>query len=120
MIFRPHHALCMQFFEGKGYSDEFNKQMEYVLSLPDDTSITITDTLDSLCEHCPNHPTGICDSQNKVSRYDTNVSTICEFKTGSVMTLGAFKTIAKEKIIDAGIIKDVCSDCEFLYICDKN
>lgn len=30
-LIRPHHMLCLQFFEGKGYSSEFKEAMENII-----------------------------------------------------------------------------------------
>ena len=31
MILRPHHGMCFQFYEGKGYSEEFTDYMGAVM-----------------------------------------------------------------------------------------
>ena len=31
-LIRPHHLLCMRYFQGCGYSDEFTENMRYVIS----------------------------------------------------------------------------------------
>ena len=31
ILLRPHHALCIRFFEGKGYSSEFTKSLNLPL-----------------------------------------------------------------------------------------
>lgn len=119
MKLRPHHSLCMQFFEGKGYSEEFTEYMYKLLSLPEETVITITDELDFLCEHCPNHPDGICKSNIKVSKYDKSVMDICNFKVGDSLTIKEFRTKARNRIVDKGLVSNVCGDCEFINICNR-
>ena len=52
---RPHHGLCLGFFEGKGYSGEFSRNMASVLSeLTPDSPIRLAEGHDVLCAHCPN------------------------------------------------------------------
>ena len=42
MLIRPHHALCAQFFEGKGYSERFVGHMYQILA----------DRLTEVCQDC--------------------------------------------------------------------
>ena len=30
---RPHHGMCLAYFEGKGYSDDFTENMQHMLEL---------------------------------------------------------------------------------------
>ena len=47
---RPHHALCVRFFEGKGYSEDFTKNMYSVIEkLNNDPVIKIVFGYDDLC-----------------------------------------------------------------------
>lgn len=42
---RPHYALCLSFFEGKGYSNEFVENMAIIYSsLKKEDQITVTQT----------------------------------------------------------------------------
>ena len=56
MTLRPHHALCAQFFVGKGYSAQFVEHMKRVLSeLDRGADVTLTDGCDAICAGCPNN-----------------------------------------------------------------
>lgn len=114
---RPHHALCMQFFIGKGYSEEFTKYMYQTLALPPSTPVRITTELDHLCKHCPNHPTGICNAQERVAGFDKKVSDYCHFLPEEEMTMEEFFTRAKEEILAKDFLKTICGDCQFYDIC---
>lgn len=109
----------MQFFIGKGYSEEFTRHMYETLDLPLDTPISITDTLDHLCLKCPNHSLGLCISQSKVERIDQAVLNLCNFHTGDRLTIAEFRDRAKEKILATNRLKEVCGDCEFYSICEE-
>lgn len=114
---RPHHSLCMQFFIGKGYSPAFTKHMYQCLDLPRDCIVEITFGLDELCQFCPNHPAGICDSQQHVHEIDTRVANRFHYVEGTKLTLGEFWDNARSQIIEKNQVHQVCGDCAFLSIC---
>ncbi len=53
---RPHHLLCLQFFEGKGYSDDFVRQMAEIHRTlnKENPQINIVEGVDDICKKCPN------------------------------------------------------------------
>ncbi len=109
---RPHHALCIQFFEGKGYSDEFTCHMkEIVYMMKQDAEIEITFGKDDICAECPNLINDLCTEQEKVCRYDKKVMEFCNFYEGQILSASVFLGIAKRDIINKGKIKEVCGDC---------
>ena len=66
---RGHHLLCLQGFQGYGYSDDFIKNMIYINNLrkSENTIIAITNKADDICSYCPNLKNNICkdEKQNK-------------------------------------------------------
>ena len=68
---RPHHALCALFFTGHGYSPEFTRHMEKVLSgMREGAGARLCSGADELCSACPNLEGGVCNCSEKVDRYD--------------------------------------------------
>jgi hypothetical protein len=60
---RPHHALCLQFFIGEGYGDEFVAGMAGVLkSLREnpDQAVLLADGTDRICALSPSVRAAIC------------------------------------------------------------
>ena len=85
IVLRPHHGMCFQFYEGKGYSEDFTDHMGRIIrELERDPSQTIRlqVTTDVVCENCPNNKNGKCSSQDKVIRYDKEVLEACEITEG--------------------------------------
>lgn len=115
---RPHHALCIQFFCGHGYNEEFTLNMKRTINeMGDGTIIEITCGEDILCSHCPNLKNGKCISEGKVSEYDKCVAEICGFYNGLKITAHKFFKTAKEKIILSGKLNTVCKGCQWLNLC---
>ena len=74
IVLRPHHLLCTQGYSGKGYDNDFVAHMTDVVHQLRDvpgTTIHLTFSTDTLCSCCPNKlGTDLCDTQEKVKRYD--------------------------------------------------
>lgn len=121
LSFRPHHALCISFFQGKGYSREFTENMYRVIeSLKENPNVKITLAGDQLCEKCPNLQNGDCVNREKVCETDRRVSQLCGFTDGEIMSANDFFSRAKEQIITCGKMKYACGECRWSDICFNN
>ena len=117
---RPHHGMCFQFYEGKGYSDDFTDHMGNVikeLEANPEQKVVLKAETDIVCKNCPNNEGGVCTTQNKVFRYDAAVLRACGLSDGSEMSFAEFIGLVKDKIIDEGIRGDIYGDCSWDYIC---
>jgi hypothetical protein len=50
---RGHHLICLQFYRGQGYSDEFVANLDRVQSSAAETPATIVSGPDDVCAACP-------------------------------------------------------------------
>lgn len=121
---RPHHLLCIAFFKGKGYSDEFVSNMTNIVSAlkeNKDTPISLVSGEDDLCAHCPNNQNGICTAEDKSSKYDQLTLTALGIDTNShsAITYSTLRALADEKIINCGNRESVCGDCQWTDLCNK-
>lgn len=117
---RAHHGLCIAFFEGKGYSSDFTKNMRDIISALDENPyITITSDLDVICVKCPNNQNSKCECAPKVSQYDQAVLTQCHIKSGDSMPWMDFKNVIYTQIINANKMRTICTDCQWSSICFK-
>lgn len=117
---RPHHLLCIQLFEGKGYSTDFVDNMYHVIDkLQDNPDIMLTKSCDTLCSKCPNSKGSFCSTESKIKEYDENVLRVCDLSEGITYKWKEASKIAKDNILNKGIIQDVCVDCGWKEICYK-
>ena len=119
---RPHHVLCIGFYKGKGYSESFVKKMDSItasLAQNPSQNVRITASDDDLCAACPHFDGKLCASIKKVSRYDAAVMRLCGLEEG-VYPYDFLRALADEKINAEGKLCEVCSDCEWYYICGEN
>ena len=118
MRLRPHHLLCTQSYEGKGYSHDFVENMNTItthLRSNPDTEIKITSTTDDICQKCPRMlGENQCVTNEKITRMDGKVMEYF----GVEETTYNYHNITQEirnKITD-DILYDICGQCEWYPI----
>lgn len=117
---RAHHGLCIAFFEGKGYDDNFVENMKnIIITLNQNPNVTIVTEEDIVCVACPNNKNGICDCLEKVDRYDSMVLKLCNIHNNITLPWDEYRSMVQEKVIKAGKLSAVCGDCQWSYICLK-
>lgn len=113
---RPHHGLCLGFFEGYGYSDGFSGSMAAVLdSLKADSVVELTEGADCICQNCPNLDSGC----PKAALYDSRVQNLCRLESKERLTWAEFQKRVREGVIESGRLAEVCRDCQWSEICAK-
>ena len=119
MKLRPHHLLCTRFYSGHGYSEGFNLKMQAVLTkLKNGEQFTLTLGSDDLCESCPNLSDGICRTQEKVSRYDTQTLLRLGLSDGDTLDPARTKELTDKKIFQVpNVFAAICGDCEWQALC---
>ena len=121
---RPHHGMCLYFFEGKGYSDGFTAHMAavkgWLLEEQGPASLQLVGETDEICSACPHNKSGRCESAEKVDRYDNGVLQYTGLREGQKMTFQEFERMVEEKILNPGYGKNICGDCQWREICHKS
>lgn len=116
ILLRPHHGLCLRFFEGKGYSADFVKNTEAVRRmLTPDARVRLTAGPDAVCRCCPRR-TGPCTSAD---RYDRQVLAKCGLEFGETLTWSRFAQLVTDRILRCGSLAEICGDCRWFPICSK-
>ena len=77
MRLRPHHLLCTQGYSGKGYNDEFIKNMDDITNIirkNKNTIINLIFSTDDICKCCPNMISeDLCITNEKVKSIDNKI-----------------------------------------------
>jgi len=120
---RPHHALCLQFFIGEGYSDNFVVGMAGVQKLlreNPDRMILLVGGVDRICAGCPNNRGGVCETSEKSNRYDRKCLSKCGLSVGEVLPWRELERAVKASIAFSPAARAaVCSDCRWDSLCRK-
>lgn len=118
---RPHHLLCIGYFEGRGYSDSFSRSMAQIKELTmQNPKITVSCSADEVCRACPNRVESGCRTQEKVMRYDREVLKLLEIEEGMHSDWNSLRKMTEEKILNCRKREEICGDCEWNEICRKN
>lgn len=120
---RPHHLICITFFKGKGYSDEFVKNMSNIVSTlnQDNTQIILTNTTDNICTHCPKNINNLCADEIKSKAYDEKViehlGLSDYFKDPQPIPYSILSHLVVKFILSKGLREEICGDCQWSSIC---
>ncbi len=115
---RPHHGLCIGFFHGHGYSEAFTRNMtDVIVLLHQNPEITLTLSGDILCSSCPHDHDGVCETADKVRRYDTTVLSLCGLSEGQTLHWNDFRVLVEQHILRPQIRETVCGDCVWNTLC---
>lgn len=119
LLLRPHHALCIRFFEGKGYSEEFVRHMTDVIGYLNnyDPLITLADGCDCICTVCPKRENGVCRDDDKVRKIDNRVISVLQIESGDPIQWSTLYENAYQAVIRRGKLSEICRDCQWLNIC---
>lgn len=114
MKIRPHHLLCIGNYIGKGYSRDFEKNMEQIIGrLKSGEEFVLCGSADDICSACPFNNGGTCKTAEKVERYDSYVLNALGLGYGKKY---GYAPLAKA-ISAADVFKDACGDCEWNQLC---
>ena len=118
---RPHHALCVGFFRGKGYSEAFVANMAAFIGAlrAQNPLLSLRGAPDALCKSCPHNRGGVCDSADKVARYDAAVLRLLALDEGTSLRWPELSARVRERILTPGKLAAVCGDCQWYDICSR-
>lgn len=116
---RGHHLLCLQGFQGYGYSEEFVENMTKINDLRkvDSTIIRLTDSPDDICKACPNLKNNLCKdkktNENIVSMDNEVLSKLNNEEYNSIELFNEINKIFNNK----ESISKICKDCGWYNEC---
>ncbi len=117
---RAHHGMCLHFFEGKGYNDEFTGHMQKIYEkMQENPEIELVVQGDEICKKCPNLENGICKTQELVLGYDKEVLKKCGLVKDMKISWKDFSKLVEERIIFSGERQNICGNCQWSSICEK-
>ena len=118
MRIRPHHLLCMGNYIGKGYSREFEINMSRVIAeLKNRSVLTPVEGADDICAACPFDRRGVCETEEKVRRYDREVADRLGLVYGAEYEYEELARRVADEIYMTGDLTSICGDCEWHSLC---
>ena len=121
---RAHHLLCMQGFQGYGYSNDFTIHLKNIvegLRKNPDTLIQVTSSCDEICSKCPYQIEEKCnkdtDADYCIKIMDLEILKSTGIEPGSVDTIQVMLHKVNSTFKKQGQLADICGDCQWTEKC---
>jgi len=119
---RAHHLLCIQGFQGYGYSEDFVKNMsEIIKSMDSNSEVEIITECDIICSCCPHNVEGVCqkgpDSAQEVRNMDTRILEKLHIKDGMIGRVKDVLSLINTELRNVSDIQDICGGCAWKERC---
>ena len=118
---RAHHLLCIQGFQGYGYSQKFVDNMKYVIDHLNSahSQVEIITDCDFICFFCPHNKNGICEVKSKtdIKVLDNLVLDKLDLKEHTIMSSGYAFSLANNKLFTISNVEEICGNCNWKEKC---
>ena len=117
---RGHHLLCLQGFQGYGYSEDFVKNMTLINEArkSEGCTITLTDKADDICSSCPNLTDRICENEKQneiIEKMDREVLSKLDLKK-EYDAMKLFNEVSL-KFNSLKSVENICCGCKWSEEC---
>lgn len=120
---RAHHLLCIQGFQGRGYSPEFIKNMREIkkfLQMNPSTPIKVSCEVDAICKYCPHKIDASCkkfpEAEKKIKKMDLKSLKYLGLKEKNVYNYSHIQKLITEKLSFKDL-KKICGFCRWIKYC---
>lgn len=116
---RPHHFLCLSFYEGKGYNKDFVNNFDKLNKEVKEGRrklIVGANTNDNLCKACP-HNKETC-QKSSVKLIDSRVKEVLNLKSFQVWSWEKVQREIKNNLTIDKLIY-TCEKCRWIEICKR-
>lgn len=115
LSFRPHHFMCANGFEGKGYSPGFVENFSALVDRlrgdkGDDVLIQVVSYTDDICRPCPHRRQTLCAKQALIESLDQRHLKALGLSFGQVISWGEAKRRIVKFVTDEAF-EPLCQGC---------
>ncbi len=120
---RGHHLICLQFYRGQGYSDEFVANLERVHDAAADTPALVVSGPDDVCGSCPGLGSdGTCrhpdTGEAEALRIDSLALQLVDCAIGETISLSTARTrLASDPAACDRWRAESCATCPWCHVC---
>lgn len=123
MKLRGHHLICLQFFHGEGYNEQFVERLKEVVERSKNGEVVkVVYGIDEVCAVCPYLIADTCnyneESEDKIYEIDNLALELLKLSVGDEISWKYLEDRVPE-IIDIWREK-VCMDCEWRSACEAH
>lgn len=119
---RPHHALCLRHYVGKGYDAAFVDNMNEIharLNSGEREMVQIILHRDSLCRDCPKEHDAACEKEVWVQKIDREIVRVCGLRSGLWISWQELCGMMDQHIFQTDVWGKLCEGCEWYDLCHK-
>jgi len=113
---RGHHLICLNFFRGEGYSEEFIKNIYAVIGKE---KVEIVNGADDVCAKCPYLKDDICSSteytNEKILIQDKEALKLLGYHAGDIVDWHIISGLIPSILIEWKA--KFCKDCGYYKVC---
>jgi uncharacterized protein len=122
---RGHHFICLQFFHGEGYSEEFVENLTHVVERAVREPALIVAGIDNVCAACPElGPDSRCASESaggeaEIVRIDELALTVLGASAGERLSLAEARERLEADAMGVGTWRAyACDGCAWESVCE--
>ncbi|MHC1604353.1 MAG: DUF1284 domain-containing protein [Candidatus Methanofastidiosia archaeon] len=120
MRIRAHHLLCMQGFQGYGYSNDFADNMTAIIkNMKSNPTLEIVDECDVICSSCPHNIGKKCLAYPAQNAKKIDIQTLkkLNLKNGAKIKAQDVFLRVNKKIKTTSDTIDICGNCNWKEKC---
>ena len=121
---RAHHLLCMQGFQGYGYSQDFAANMQKVIETINSSQnpvVEIVAECDVICSHCPHNMEEVCwkglGSAKRIRDMDLRVLEKLGLREGTKVKGKDIFDLVNTRLGNVSDVNGICGKCEWMNRC---
>jgi hypothetical protein len=119
---RGHHLVCLHFFSGEGYDDDFTENLTGVIAAAEEGSVEVHEGSDAICLKCPSLRGNRCmhsaDSEDDIRLLDGRALRLLDLLPGQRVKWQYIKTILPSIFHEWH--QSSCPDCNWKQACERN
>jgi hypothetical protein len=119
---RGHHFICLHFFNGEGYDDEFIANLRDLLSIVEGEAAEVLKGADDVCRKCRHLKEGICqydeNAEEEIQQMDKKALELLRYSYGEKVKWEEARRRLPE--IFAQWYTAFCLDCDWIEVCKTN
>ncbi len=113
---RGHHLICLNFFRGEGYSDDFIKN---IYSIIENQKVEVVAGPDEVCKKCPSLVANKCENDDYTNEeilfQDKEALRLLGYKAGDITNWEIIST--RLPLIMDEWKSEFCLNCRYLKVC---
>lgn len=122
LTLRGHHLVCLHFFSGEGYDEDFIGNLKDVLQRVEDEGIEVCDGADDVCKRCPYLKDDKCqyneNEDEDIREMDETALRLLEIGRGAIVRWQDMRGRIPE--VFSQWFANYCYDCDWNEVCEKD